>query len=256
MPVRKFNYTGRVRIMREHAAVTVHSSPDAFWFSADINLEEYRLPEDALVFVEAYPRRQTAQRARFAFGTVGELHPPEIGMQLDIASKEDVLFRLKVVEPEKGKILAHADRISPKGEGISQSLLAVQLHDFNDEQCWQVYFGREPELRINRRIYPHWRAVAESPVFRALVYPAVLREILTHILRDVGHYETDGDDWCDLWLRLAADNFQAGEPPMPEIGEHSPSGEEIDQWIDKAVAGYTRRVKALRAYNDYAENES
>ena len=59
MPIRKINFTERVRITHAAAVVTVgmdenKASP---WFDASIDLSRHHFPEGALVFVEAY--RQT-----------------------------------------------------------------------------------------------------------------------------------------------------------------------------------------------------
>lgn len=251
MPVAKFNYTGRLRIKQSDALVTVHSAGSAFWFSADITLGDYELRGDALVFVDAY--RQT-KRIRFPFGTVECLRqPPENECQLggEFSTPDGVLFRVNVVDPTTGMFLAQADRINPDRKGGRESLLSVIPADLGQE-CWNVNFeGERPILQINEDIYPDWRSASTSPDFLSLVYPAVLREILNHILRVEGYNGTDEDDsWSSLWLRLAENRFGAGSPPVQDEYEDDIPTEQIDEWIDGAVAGYARREEALRTYRD------
>lgn len=256
MTVRRYNFTGRLPIKHTDAAVTIHSSGSAFWFSADIALGDYGLPDDARVFVDAY--RQT-KRVRFEFGTVKHFRqPPEDERRLDgeFPSPDVVLFRVNAVDPASGRILAQADKINPNHGGGKESLLAVCPEDL-EHACWKVNFATggdgRPELQINKNIYFGGRA-ASSPAFRALVYPAVLREILNHILRAEKHFHTDeDDDWRPLWLRLAESKFGAGSPPLPDEYEEDILSGKIDGWIDAAVAGYSRSVNALRTYREMSD---
>lgn len=249
---RRYNFTGRIRIGRLDAAVTMHAGEDAFRFSADINLERYPLPGDAFVIVEAY--RQT-QIARFQFGTVSDVvQPPENERRLDdtFSTPDGVLFRVKVVKPESGLLLGHADSINPRREFRNESLLPVVPAELGQES-WRVNFEGDPIFQINRDIAPDWRTASQSPEFRGLVYPAVLREILNRILLVEGYEgysDTDEqDEWQARWLRLAAEDFGAGTPPSVEDGE-----DKIDNWISNAVAGFSRRVRAFRSYNGVTDD--
>lgn len=248
MPIRKFNFTGRIRIKRVDIAVTVHMGEGALRFSADINLRNYDLPDDALVVLEAY--RQT-RHTRFQLGTVGNMTQPsaeERRLDGEFSSPEGILFRAKVLRPVSGLILAQADSIRPDGIALDESLLPVAPAELGEE-AWRVNFEGEPVFQVNKNIRSGWREASRSPEFLALVYPAVLRDILNRILFVDKHFRMDEDDeWQSQWLRLAAEDFRAGTPPSPD-GDGVVLPEEIDNWVNNAVAGFSRHTRAFRVYN-------
>src|SRR4051812_8045826 len=120
MPIKRLNYTGRKKILRDDAKFFLRNEADgSIVFEAAINLAQYELPETAQVFVEAY--RQTASFMRFEYGTVS--NPKPITNQLpyrltEFAAKDGLLFRIKVVSigREAGLLLAEGDSI-PISEG-------------------------------------------------------------------------------------------------------------------------------------------
>lgn len=84
---------------------------------------------------------------------------------------------------------------------------------------------------------PDWRQLAQSPVFFALVYPAVLRQVLANVLAG-GHRDTDDDtDWRSRWLRFAT--LQPGMDPQPP--EKQEGLEAALRWEEDAVAAFARK---------------
>ena len=76
MSIRRINSTGRKKIVRGDARISVRPDPDGvLTFNAMINLADYDLPNDAHVFVEAY--RQTTFM-RFRHGTVAAPAPARL----------------------------------------------------------------------------------------------------------------------------------------------------------------------------------
>ena len=69
--LRRLNYTNRVRIRRSDIHVSLKNEGDHDSFDADLTaVKEYKLPQDALVFVEVLmPNRETtvAQLARLGY---------------------------------------------------------------------------------------------------------------------------------------------------------------------------------------------
>ena len=255
MPV-SINFTERVRVMRKDAVITVGLDENEAnpWFDASVELGRYRLPDDALVFVEAY--RQT-RRARFPFGTVsGPAALPQDQRRLSaFNSLEGILFRVKVTDPESGLILAEADSIPPARSQVSggRSLLPVEPADLGQE-CWRVSFAEEtgPVFMINRELPPSWREASNSREFLALVYPAVLREVLNRALRVEEYSNTEGGDyWMAPWLRFAANGLGAGKPPDAdgEDREDQTFIAEVDDWIDRVVAAFCRKKGAFDKMN-------
>ena len=253
--VGKINFTDRRRINRRDVAVTLMADAEksTVWFDASIDLSGYEeLPRDALVIVEAY--RKT-QRIRFPFGTIGELTvPAQNQRQLkNFTAPEGALFRIKVTDTTSGLILAEADRIRPGNEnefGGNKSLLPVEPADL-DRECWRISFEEEtgPVFLINQE-FPNWQEESKSPRFRALVYPAVLREILARILWIENSNDMDDDEyWMSPWLRFAAKTLRADRPP--DVGDRNDptTVREIDNWIDSAVSAFCRRVNAYGQIN-------
>ena len=114
MSIERVNSTGRCKVFREDVRITLRSDSDGtLTFNAALNLADYDLPSDALVFVEAY--RQTTFM-RFKFGTVAapSLPPGVTGRLTEFKTKQRLLFRVKVTSASgrSGLLLAEADRIS------------------------------------------------------------------------------------------------------------------------------------------------
>lgn len=91
-------------------------------------------------------------------------------------------------------------------------MLPVVPYDLG-EQLWRVDFEVEPSLLVNKAV-GDWRAVSLSPGFVALVYPAVLREVLTRTLLFEKHFDLDDpEEPLSRWLRFASLLPGMGEPP-------------------------------------------
>lgn len=245
MPVAKLNFTGRVRIRHRDAVVNLVEAggQGAYRFDADLNLAEYNFPGTALVFVEAYRKTEFD---RFPFGTVDNLTPPagdKRGLS-GFSSPHAMFFRVKITDRENGKVFGEADRIRPEGgeEAGRESMLPVDPVQLGQE-CWRLNFAPAPVFEINRKMPPTWRDAARSPQFCGLIYPAVLREILTRILLVEKYSETEDDDWMSLWLRFAGEKLRAGKPPEPGDGDEN--RDEIEDWIGVAVTNFSRRVRAF-----------
>ena len=142
--IRRLNYTGRVRIVREDVHVTVIERKGKLpFFKAELDLAGYGLPGDAKVYVEAY--RQTFWM-RFDFGSVGRLAAPEHPELSDFDSLEGILFRVRVTSSDgaSGKLLAEADQIrGRRAEEVEE----------NREPC-----GRPLPRRRVRAVYKQGRS--------------------------------------------------------------------------------------------------
>jgi hypothetical protein len=237
--IRRLNYTGRIKIHRADVSLATREENGSLRFDAELRLHDYELPAEALVFVEAY--RQTTWM-RFPFGTVANLQPPppEKRLLAEFDSADEIRFRVKVTQARDEHILlAAADRIplgKPEEDADRDSLLPVSPAELGDE-LWRVDLDDEPRLLVNKSAAPDWRQLAQSAIFFALVYPAVLRQVLTSILAG-GHRDTDDEtDWRSKWLRFAS--LLPGMDPQPPPKQE---GEDAAlRWAEDAVAAFARK---------------
>ena len=72
---RRFNYTDRMRILQADARFSLKQGGGKWSFDAALDLDDYDLPPESLVFVEAY--RQTVWM-RFAWARSGHAKHPRI----------------------------------------------------------------------------------------------------------------------------------------------------------------------------------
>jgi len=245
--IRRYNYTGRKAVSRADAQVFITEEP--LRFDAQLNLDGYKLPPDAKVFVEAY--RQT-NWMRFDFGMVSAVKPPGDCRLLNFDTREGVLFRLKVSAtalPE-GRLLAEADQISPvdraeAGNEKRDPLLPIKPEDLAEE-VFRVDFEESdrPILKVNKT-FGDWRALVRHPAFVCFALPQALREILSRILWIEKHYETDDDaNWRDRWLRFASSLPGSSQPPEGEDEQ-----DRFDDWVNDAVAAFARMRGLKNRFN-------
>ena len=254
--IRRLNYTGRVRILREDARLVIIERPGMpLIFEAGLDLTGYGLPEDASVYVEAY-RQIPPTWMRFDFGTMAHIEPPPSTELTAFDSAEGILFRLRVTSlaDAGGKLLAEADSIrGRKTEEIEETvdpLLPVQPVDLGAE-IWSLDTSDGPRLLINRALWD-WKAVAVTPAFVSLVYPAVLRQILGTVLLEEKCFEVDDEDyWCSRWLR-----FASLIPGVPDIPDEQTDPEKIKEWIHDVVSAFSRQQNMLNRVLTFWRPES
>ena len=238
---RRLNFTRRRRISQSD--VSIHLLQDdapPLMFDARMSLDRYDLPPSANVFLEAYRRNAYM---RFPWGTVSDIRPPSQRLALtDIDSADTVYFRVKVVgsEDEHGLILAQADRI--RVTASDQSILPVSVTDL-DEIVWRLSFDDdEPFLLVNSRIDGILDLVRSDASFAALVYPAVLRDILDRLCQEATDGGDDQQHWVTTWERFAR---TLNTEPIP-----GSDGPERDRWIDSTANLFASKHSLLNRYRN------
>ena len=250
--IRKFNYTGRKKIRRSDVRIDLLRDDDnQRYFNLSLHLEEMELPETARVYVEAYHR---SGYQRFDFGTVGRLRIPADRTLGSISTSAMPLFRIKIVDKTSthGRILASVDKIRPAGGDNqpvgSRSLLFVEYEDLG-HTVWQLDLdGDWPVLRLNRTVDEISLIASSDSRFLSLVYPEVLRQILTRILIVDEHTDPDcDDDWPSLWLKLAS-----SLPGMSVPYQTSKAGRRT--WIENAVEAFCANFNLLDKFHQAFES--
>jgi hypothetical protein len=249
--IRKLNFTGRKKIPLRSAMVTLmngDSHPHSF--DIQLDLSELNLPDEALVYVEAYKR---TSYMRFHYGTVGDLIVPASRDLTNIETGVIPLFRVKIVDKsaQHGQIIAMADKIHPKGTDAANnekvSLLHVEFSEDLGSQVWRLDLeGDWPVLQVNNKIHSINDIAKSDKAFLALVYPEIVRQILNFIVESEQlDPEIDEDEWYGLWINFVSSLPGVGSPPTgrdPNI--------KIDQkdWLEKAVHGFCDRWHLLEQF--------
>ncbi|OAI41707.1 hypothetical protein AYO40_02625 [Planctomycetaceae bacterium SCGC AG-212-D15] len=243
MAIRRLNYTGRKKIRREDVSIALTERPNLpATFDVDLKLSEYKLPDDALVSVEA--RLQT-RWMRFGYGSVGAIVPAADRTLTEFDSTDGMVFSVKVtaVSENPGKLLAEADgipvRFLNQTEERRNPLLPVKSDDIGHE-VYRLDFSNDPPILLVNRAAGDKEAIARSPLFMSIVYPAALREILTRIVQieEVDDPDDDGDSWQARWLKFAVALPGVGPVPAKDDGDR-------EQWIDDVVATFAKQQAML-----------
>lgn len=251
---RRFNYTGRSRIFREMISIMLNRDGGSIRsFTATVDLNDMNLPSEAKVYIEVYHRTEAR---RFDFRTVGNISPPPSTSLSGLAYAENLKFRILVVDESSerhGLILAHADRLRLVSEVERKPILPVEFGDLGHQICRVDFTGDEgsPVLIINDRI-PNIDHISKSdPQFIIYVYPAVIREILTHMIF-VDSVESPSDpalDWHRDWLDFSRRILPGVDPPRVlcrEDGDFEP--EDAKNWINKVVEEFCASRNEWKEY--------
>lgn len=247
--IRRLNYTGRKRIPTGCVRIRVGEQVPAR-FDAEVQLQGLEFPADARVFLDVRQGASTASR-RFDLGTAGRITVPQdrslVGLE-----PESLYFELKVVEPtgnQVGRLLGQTSVIRPHRPGDPQEasilpLLPVRLVDL-EAQVWNLSFDRvRPHLLLNNRIPGIHDIARTNGAFFGLVYPAVVRGILTRIvvIEDMTEpIEDDDESWTSLWLRWAIGRHPDQEPA---------AGDAVDrlEWVEAVVREFCSERTVLDLY--------
>ena len=197
---RRINHTGRMRIEQSNCAITVMDGKDDVQsFSADLELADLALPDNARVYVEAYVKNSSM---RFDFGTVSDMRSGSVHYLTDLDVGGAVLFRVRVVDESAtvGKILASANRLRPSGDQRPvgrRPILPVRSTDLGSE-VWKLEIDEEtgPVLCVSNKLPGLREQVKTDPVYGALVLPHVVRMVVNHI---VSSSSVDEEDWTGDW---------------------------------------------------------
>jgi len=236
---RTLNYTGRKKIERKNVTISfIRQNGKVTAFAVDkLDLNNLNLRSDAKVYVEAYYRTELK---RFDCNTAGNIRIPPSCNVRDMAYPENLKFRILVVDPSDGKLLAHADGISPEEPAEKKSILPVEFSDLENE-IWRVEYkgdGGSPILIINSRIPSIQNIAKHDAQFLVYVYPQVIREVLTHIVFVDGVDSTTEPsiDWHGDWLNFIK---QFGVQVPETLGKDDEvSKENALNWINDSVTAF------------------
>lgn len=240
---RTVNSTRRKRIERRHVQIELrrleNSRPR---IEARFSWEELELPDTARIVVEPY---RHGFSERLDFGTVADPTPPSKPLLRELDG-ERLQFRVKVVEPGTGRLLALARRL-PASDGeegiprrelfrVKEANLAQELWRVEVEEC------EMPTLLLNSQV-PDVVLRFREPAFRASILPSAMRQVLLHLWWDgvAEDEDPDMDDWKQRWLIFGA---QLAEEEIPQ----GDSDAAVRAWIDKACTNFANRHKLVDSW--------
>lgn len=238
--IKRVNSTGRRRISREHIGIEVHDGQPRT-FDATIDLADFDAPPDAVVVLEATCAGSNTIR-RFEWGTVAQLSAPADRRLRDL-SGENVFFSLKVIDRTErfGRILGLAENIRPVKAGPRtatgrRGILPVEQVDLGDE-LWRLDVRTEGVfLLVNKRVPGLADRFRFDPSLFPLIYPAVVRDVLTKAFDELlPEEEDDSDRWPILWLQFGHRIHPEQSDPRQVEGD-----EDQEQWIEEVVAEFCR----------------
>jgi len=238
--LRRINFTDRKNIQKSSVNISIIGDKDEIKsFRVIMDLSSMGLPGDANVYVEAWNRMIQSQR--YEYGTVDQISQPRDTSLGLLGLTENLKFRVFVVN-ELRKIIASSRNISIKREEKKTYLLPVEVNDL-DNLLWKISIdggeGGGPILELNKRIPAIKTVAAQDPRFIHSVYPAVLRQILMHIvvIEDVD-LRSPYYDWQSNWITFSEKICEA-----PPEGMYSDIKEDAIEWIERVVQAFARNMR-------------
>jgi hypothetical protein len=240
--IRSYNFTGRVSLDHQDVSIEVASGPGQE-VTVDWSACKKKVPDDAKVVVEA-KTAGAMQSLRFEWGTWKQPTPPPDRCLAPLGATT-FSFDVKAVDSSSGRIVAAQWNVRPPGHGdgppgSSESLLWLNFEDLG-QLSWSLAFEDDGvALTVNDRL-PDARRFAESPMFVAMVFPAVIRIVLIRAL--TAGADEDGDTWARHWVMWARELRDPGfDVTKTEGGGLTP---EHDAWIDGVVHEFASRFQTI-----------
>lgn len=246
----RFNYTKRDKIRLEDIEVKTARGKSPLTVFLKVNFSRYlekgTLKAEDLVVFEAHRRTKASRRP---LGTVGAMPSSQKVEFVEFPNDENVLFRLRVIEPETRLVKGMAKRITPANkpeeDGPMDSIIQVSLADPEDglgERLWKVTFngGSLPTVLLSGKRFATPDASRTAP-FQALVWPEILQEILlyTFVVRAF-----DPPPWKRKWIEYSEEVLGVPDPPAdaPDDAQQlTQYFQDAYRWIDEAVRAFCSR---------------
>ncbi|MGP0059737.1 MAG: hypothetical protein ACLPID_10670 [Beijerinckiaceae bacterium] len=215
-------------------------------FHANIDLAPLKLPKESEVVVEAY--RQNLHE-RFPFGTVAATAPARATVLRELGAV-GLNFRIKVVESQSGRLLARGDKLgaAEHGESGRRALLRVIARDLGQEP-WKTVLHEDgrPVLILNDHIPGALAKLDTDPVFRSLILPGALRQVLLMMCIVKVEDNADDDDeeaddhWATEWIRFAEKISGVDKPDWGDLAE-------VHRWVDRVCGAFSARFSLMAIF--------
>lgn len=245
--IQRVNSLGRKRVRQSCVAIEVFDgSPRTF--DAKISLEGQGFDDVASVVIEATSAGSSVVQ-RFECGKVGGLIQPK-RLPLDQLTGQNVFFAVKIIDRSErvGRLLGLAENIRPEKTGDQtvsgrKGILPVERKPLG-EQLWRLeYQEHDVFLIVNSEVTGLSESVRSDPVFYSLIYPEVVRQILTRAIARGGDIDANDDTWSTLWLNFGRKLHPTNDdPPM------SDETDEIEEWVELIVDAFCKTHRLRSQY--------
>ena len=235
--IKRINSLGRKRISSSQVMIAV-SDGDPRRFSASIDLPRNEWPGDAIVVMEAMCAGSPNVK-RIDCGTVNRLRVPQ-DSPLDGITGKNVFFSLKVIDRSEkiGRLLGVADNLRPTQTGKQteagrRGILPVEAKSLG-QRLWQLEFREQDVfLLVNQDVPGLSEQMRSDPLIYSLVYPEVIRRVLSKAIDENVDLDEDDERWQTLWLKFGRNLHPTKENP-PGANEE----EDAEEWIEQVVDGF------------------
>jgi hypothetical protein len=249
--MKRFNYTGRKKILQADIHVQLkHNEGQQPYFNIVIDIADYDLPTEASVVVEAH---QGTRWMRFNMGQVGLIKNTEKQELTDFDDIEHLSFRVKIIEIASGKLLALANGIKPfkddnEANENQTSILPVRSTDLaSDGVCWKLEYNEMDVSLLIEKELGGKEQVVRSSLFKSLILPSAMREILNCLVKDEWDEELDDtSDWKTKWLIFVK---QLGGS-LPENSREADNTEWVDGAVRRLVSKLGNRDEFIQSFEE------
>ncbi|MDR2706434.1 MAG: hypothetical protein LBC02_11705 [Planctomycetaceae bacterium] len=251
----RINSTKRKKINREKIEITVQKG-NPRTVSATFHFDENDFPKRAKIILEAMCAGSEVVQ-RFDFGTVGNIKPP-VKNQLDEIEGDHVFFTVKVIKQrrettadgettdEVGLLLGIAENLHPLSgddgelEMEQKGILPTETKADLGNILWKLEFRDDAVyLLVNKELPEVADGFRNNPLFAALVYPAVIREILFRVVQENVNEDEDEKQWIKNWKRFAK-TYNSDELPSKDDNNDD---DEIRNWIEIIVDEFCKKFQ-------------
>jgi len=149
------------------------------------------------------------------------------------------IFEVLIVD-QHGSILAIGNGMKAYDDDDKErrSAIAVLSRPL-DQLSWKVDIekNQQPELIINSRIPDFMEKIKSNPLYRGLIIPAVMKQVLTYYMLNNDSDDTDDEDkYRKQWLELAEDYND--QRPDEEDSMYTKMN-----WLDGVIENFSTKYK-------------
>ena len=236
--LKTFNYTSRKKIYQNEVLFSLLGPEDSPSFNVEFKFNERGFSKESVLYVEAYYKET---RQRYNFGKISAIVHPKNRSITEVDLSGLILFRVIIVDEteSRGRLLASGERFCAnsdnKEEKGKSSLIGIVQRPMG-QVPWRVDIEAEsaPVLCLNKNIPNVIYKIEYDPYFRALVLPAVLREILVRFLwNEVGAENETMEKWMGF-----AQEFAEEELDSEDI-------EHLTAWVDGVVDAFSKKAPLI-----------